>query len=400
MRAEETFMANVYAKRPLLIVRGKGAYVYDDAGREYNDFTGSYGACVIGHAHPRVVEAISRQAQLLVSCHGSFYSDIRSKFLTKLVEVSPRGLDRAFLGNSGAEAVECAIKLARRFTGRQEIVATMGAFHGKSLGALSATWDKKYRDPFMPLVPGFSHVPFGNLEIGQEAVTEETAAFIVEPIQGEGGVRPAPEGYLAGLRETCHDRGALLIVDEVQTGFGRTGKMFACQHWGVTPDILCFGKGVAGGLPIGVTMASDEIMSSLRVGEHTSTYGGTPIVCAAACATIDVLEEEGLVARAADLGIYLMERLRAVKASHPLIRDVRGLGLMVGVEFRFDVRSIVARLMEERLVVLDAGLNVLRLLPPLVIERSHIERFGSVLDRVLELEEHEKLPRATVGENA
>ena len=384
-------MANVFAKKNLVLIRGKGAVVWDINGKEYVDCTGSYGVALLGHSHPKIVEAVQKQAERLISCHAGFYNDMRTKFLQKLVSITPKGLDKAFLSNSGAEAVECAIKLARKFSGKPEIIAMMGAFHGKTMGALSATWDKKYREPFMPLVPEFKHVPPDNIEKVREAITEKTAAILVEPIRGEGGVRVPPNGFLQGLRELCNEKNVLLIFDEVQTGFGRTGKLFACEHWNVTPDVMCLAKPVAGGLPIGVTVAKESIMSALKVGEHSTTFSGSPLVCAAACAAIDVLLEEKLAERAAELGVYFKAKLDDLQARHRIVKEVRGLGLMLGVEIRFDVLNILLKSMERGVLVLDAGKTVVRFLPPLVIEKSQIDTAISVLDAVLGEEENARL---------
>jgi len=386
---EEKLMANVYAKRPIVIAKGNGALVWDINGKEYIDCTGSYGVCIVGHSHPRVVEAVRRQAETLISCHASFYNDARSELLQKITKIAPKNLNKVFLANSGAEAVECAIKLARKFSGKPEIIAMMGAFHGKTMGALSATWDKKYREPFKPLVPEFKHVPPEDLEKVREAITEKTAAVLVEPIRGEGGIRVPPNGFLPGLREICNETGVLLIFDEVQTGFGRTGKIFACEYWNIVPDILCLAKSVAGGLPLGITIAKENVMSSLKVGEHTTTFSGSPLVCAAACAAINVLVEEKLPERAAMLGRYFKEKLEVLRARHKIVREVRGLGLMLGMELRFDVLNIVLKCMERGVLVLDAGRNILRFLPPLVIEREHIDRVIDILDTVMEEEKNE-----------
>jgi acetylornithine/LysW-gamma-L-lysine aminotransferase len=383
---EKQFMANVYAKRPAVITRGKGALVWDINGKEYIDCAGSYGVCIVGHCHPKVVEAVKKQAEKLISCHSSLYNDARSEFLQKIIKITPKGLNRVFLANSGAEAVESAIKLARKFSGKPEIIAMMGAFHGKTMGALSATWDKKYREPFLPLVPEFKHVPSDNLERVREAVTEKTAAIISEPIRGESGIRVPSDDFLPGLREICDEKGVLLILDEVQTGFGRTGKIFACEHWNVVPDILCVAKSVAGGLPLGVTIAKEDVMSSLKLGEHTTTFGGNPLVCSAACAAIDVLIEEKLAERAATLGAYFKEKLVDLQVKHKVVREVRGLGLMLGMELRFDVLNIILQAMDKDVLILDAGRNVLRFLPPLVIEKEQIDKVVAILDTILEEE--------------
>ena len=291
---ENRLMANVFAKRPLVITRGKGALVWDINGKEYVDCMGSYGVALLGHSHPKIVEAVCEQAETLISCHASLYNNKRTEFLQKLVSITPKGLNKAFLSNSGAESVECAIKLARKYTGKPEIIAVMGGYHGKTMGALSATWDKKYREPFQPLVPEFKHVPPDNLEKLTEAITDKTAAVLLEPIRGEGGVRVPPDEFLPGVRKLCDETGVLLILDEVQTSFGRTGKLFGCEHWGVTPDVMCLAKPFAGGLPIGITVAKEHVMSAFKVGEHSSTFSGSPIVCAAACAAIDVLVKDKL----------------------------------------------------------------------------------------------------------
>lgn len=400
IETEDKFMANVYAKRPVVIVKGKGALVWDVKGNEYIDCSGSYGTCIVGHCHPKIVEAIKKQADTLISCHGFLYNNVRAELLQNIVQIAPKGLNKVFLSNSGAEAVECAIKLARKFTGKPEIIAMMGAFHGKTMGALSATWDKKYRDPFKPLVPEFKHVPPDNLEKVEEAITEKTAAVLVEPIRGEGGVRVTPEGFLKGLRDICDEKKVLLVFDEVQTGFGRTGKVFACEHWKVTPDVLCLAKSVAGGLPMGIIIAKEEVMASLKVGEHTSTFGGNPLVCAAACAAIEVLIEERLPERAAGLGEYFKGQLENLRAQHGIIREVRGLGLMLGVELRFDVLNVLVNAIKNGVIILDAGKNVLRFLPPLVIEKTQIDKVISVLDMVLEEEEHERVRSSTFNQNA
>ncbi|TET27733.1 MAG: aspartate aminotransferase family protein [Candidatus Bathyarchaeum sp.] len=379
-------MANTFAKRGLVITRGKGALVWDINGKEYIDCTGSYGVAVVGHCHPRVVEAVQRQVETLIACHASFYNDARSELLEKLIGIAPKGLDRVFLSNSGAESVECAIKLARKYSGKHEMIAMVGAFHGKTMGALSATWKKKYRAPFMPLVPGFKHVPPNNLEKVKEAITDKTAAVLVEPIRGESGVRVNSDDFLPGLREICDEKDVLLIFDEVQTGFGRTGKVFACEHWNVVPDIMCLAKSVAGGLPMGATFAREDVMAAFKRGEHSSTFSGNPLVCAAASAAIDVLIEEKLPERAATNGNYFKGKLEALAEKHRIVREVRGLGLMLGVEMRFDVYNILLDCMEQGVLVLDAGRNVVRFLPPLVIEKEQIDKVVKALDAAMEKE--------------
>jgi acetylornithine/LysW-gamma-L-lysine aminotransferase len=384
---ENRLMANVFAKRPVVITRGKGASVWDITGKEYVDCMGSYGVALLGHSHPKIVEAVCKQAETLISCHASLYNNKRTEFLQKLMHITPKGLNKAFLSNSGAESVECAIKLARKYTGKPEIIAVMGGYHGKTMGALSATWDKKYREPFQPLVPEFMHVPPDNLEKLTKAITDKTAAVLLEPIRGEGGVRVPPDDFLPGVRELCDEKGVLLILDEVQTSFGRTGKLFGCEHWGVTPDVMCLAKPFAGGLPVGITVAKEPIMSAFKVGEHSSTFSGSPMVCAAACAAVDVLVKEELAGRAAHLGGYFKDKLEVLQAKHKIVKEVRGLGLMLAMELRRDVRNIILKTMDKGVLILDAGRNVLRFLPPLVIKKEQIDKTISVLDEVIGEEE-------------
>jgi len=384
---ENRLMANVFAKRPVVITRGQGTLVWDVNGKEYVDCTGSYGVALLGHSHPKIVEAVCKQAENLISCHASLYNNKRTEFLQKLMSITPTGLNKAFLSNSGAESVECAIKLARKFTGKPEIIAVMGGYHGKTMGALSATWDKKYREPFQPLVPEFKHVPPDNLEKLAEAVTDKTAAVLLEPIRGEGGVRVPPLDFLPGVRELCDEKGVLLILDEVQTSFGRTGKLFGCEHWGVTPDVMCLAKPFAGGLPIGITVAKEDVMSSFKVGEHSTTFSGSPLVCAAGCAAIEVLVKDKLAERAATLGAYFKGKLETLQAKYNIVKEVRGLGLMLGMELRYDVRNIILKTMDRGVLILEAGRNVLRFLPPLVIEKEQIDKAIGVLDAVIGEEE-------------
>ncbi len=387
---ENRYLANVFSKKPLVLTKGKGALVWDINGKEYVDCSTSYGVALLGHCHPKIVAAVQAQAEILITCHSCYYNDKRAEFIQKLVQITPKGLDKAFLSNSGAESVECAIKLARKYTGKPEIIALMGAFHGKTMGALSATWDKKYREPFMPLVPEFKHVPPDNADKIREAITEKTAAVLMEPIRGEGGVRIPPEGFLQAVREICNEKNVLLLFDEVQTSFGRTGKFFGCQNWDVTPDIICLAKPFAGGLPIGITIAKENIMSSLKIGEHSTTFSGSPLVCAAGCAAIDALVEEKLVDRAAEMGKYFKAGLEGLLAKHKIVKEVRGLGLMLGMELRFDVHNIILKAAAKGVLVLDAGRTVVRLLPSLVIEKQQIDKAILVLDEVLGEEENER----------
>jgi LysW-gamma-L-lysine/LysW-L-ornithine aminotransferase len=396
MDIETRYLANVFSKKPIVLTRGKGALVWDINGKEYVDCSTSYGVALLGHCHPKVVAAIQTQAEQLITCHGAYYNDKRAEFIQKLVAITPKGLDKAFLSNSGAESVECAIKLARKFTGKPEIIALMGAFHGKTMGALSATWDKKYREPFMPLIPEVKHVAPDNADKIREAITEKTAAIIMEPIRGEGGVRVPPDGYLQEVREICNNRHVLLIFDEVQTSFGRTGKLFGCENWGVTPDIMCLAKPFAGGLPIGITVAKENIMSAFKVGEHSTTFSGSPLVCAAGSAAIDSLVEDKLAEHAEKMGKYFKAGLLNLQEKHRIVKEVRGLGLMLGMELRYDVLNVILKAVNRGVLVLDAGRTVVRLLPPLVIIKQQIDRALTVLDEVLEEEENERANSSTI----
>ena len=386
-RIEDERLAATYWKRPLTITGGKEAVLIDSDGKEYIDCTGNYGVAVVGHCHPKVVEAISTQSEKLISCHGTFYNPVRSEFLDKMASITPNGLDTVFLSNSGAESIEVALKLARKSTGKKEIIAMMGGFHGKTMGALSATWNRKYRTPFEPLVPKIRHVPYGRIERVRDAVNEDTAAIIFEPIQGESGINIPSEDFVPSLRELCDEREVLLIADEIQTGLGRTGKLFACEHYGVVPDIMCLAKALAGGLPMGATISSKETMSSLGVGEHSSTFGGNPVSCAAASAVIDVLTQENLPEKAARLGTSLLKALKNMENDYRIVRESRGLGLMIGVELRFDILNIILGAIEKGVLFLDAGRNVVRLLPPLVISEEQVSTVASVLDGLLGEEE-------------
>lgn len=377
---ENSHTSGVYGKREVAIVRGEGAVVWDENGRSYLDCVAGISVANVGHAHPTVVAAIARQAQTLITCPEMFYNDQRARLLEKLTAVLPGDLDRLFLCNSGTEAVESAIKFARLATGKSGIVATMRGFHGRTLGALSATHNPKYRDPFAPLLPGFTHVPYGNLGKLAAAMDDETAAVLLEPVQGEGGVRPGDFGYLQAVRALCDERGVLLILDEVQTGFGRTGQWFACQHANVVPDLLTLGKAIAGGVPMGAVGIGARV-TGLKPGLHGSTFGGNPLACAAALATLEVYEAEQLVARSARLGVYLQERLAEINS--PLIREVRGLGLMVGIELRIRASQVVEKLMERGILTLTAGATVLRLLPPLVITEAQLDEVVEAIAAVL-----------------
>jgi acetylornithine/LysW-gamma-L-lysine aminotransferase len=397
METENRYLANVFSKKPVVLTHGKGALLWDINGKQYLDCASSYGVAALGHCHPKVVEAVKAQLDELITCHSCYYNDKRAQFIEKLVKITPKGLDKAFLSNSGAESIECALKLARKATGKTEIIAVMGAYHGKTMGALSATWDKKYREPFQPLIPDIKHVPPDNSAKIGEAITDKTAAVLLEPIRGEGGIRVPPDGYLQEVREICNRRGVLLILDEVQSSFGRTGKLFGCENWDVTPDIMCLAKPFAGGLPIGITVAKENLMSTFKIGEHSTTFSGGPVVCAAGCAAIDALLEEKLAEKAAANGKYFKSQLEGLAAKHRIVKEVRGLGLMLGMELRYDVYGVIKKALDRGVLVIDAGKTVVRILPPLIINKIQIDRAITVLDAALEEEENERASSSSVS---
>ncbi len=371
--------------------RAEGPYVWDTTGKRYLDFLGLYGAMNLGHRHPKVVEAVKRQLDRMPMSVRVLVSEPTARLAQRLAEITPEGLEMVFFGNSGAEAVEAAIKLARAYTGRPGILTTEGGFHGKTMGALSLTPRPQYQDPARPLLPGVKVVPYGDLEALEAAIDEETAAVIVEPIQGEGGIRVPPEGYLRGVREITRRRGVLMIADEVQTGLGRTGRLFGVDWEGVAPDLMTLAKALGGGvMPIGACVGRREVFEVFRTNPlfHSSTFGGNPLAAAAALAAIEVTLEEDLPRRALELGGYLMEGLEALRARFPhLLAEVRGRGLMVGVEFvDADIGGLFVAELAERGVLTAFGLNnpkVVRLEPPLIIEKAHVEEalaaFGEAL---------------------
>ncbi len=384
---EQKHGSSSFQKFPLTVARGSGATVWDEEGREYLDFMAGYGVAIVGHSNPSVVRAISAQAAQLITCHGSFYNRARSEFIETLVSVSPKGLDRVVLTNSGTESVEAAIKLARRRSGRQKIISMKGGFHGKTFGALSATWNPKYREPFSPLVPGFEFVEFGDAQALEAVIGPDVAAVIAEPVQGESGVVVPPEDYLKAVREACDRAGSLLILDEIQTGLGRTGKMWASEHWGVVPDIMTVSKGLGGGVPIGAVVALGDVVSSLQKGEHTSTFAGNPLACAAGTATLEFIRDNGLPEAAERGGTVLAAGLKAITESHRLVRETRGLGMMRALQLRVEIPRVLERAISEGLILAYSGRDTLRLLPPLVASEEQLRRGLSVIEKVVAEEE-------------
>lgn len=377
---ENSRLANVYEKMPVAIVRGRGAHVWDSENREYLDFMGGYGVALIGHSHPELVRALSEQAEKIITCHGSLFNDARANFLHELFKILPSRMGRVFIGNSGAEAVECALKLAQKFTGKRKIIAMKGSFHGKTRGALSVTWGKKYREAFESVLAEVSFASYGDAVSVSKVVDSDVGAVIVEPVQGEAGVRIPPPDFLRELREICDTRGMLLIADEIQCGLGRTGSMWACDHFRISPDIMCIAKGIAGGLPMGVTAAREDIMVRFGKGEHTSTFGGNSLSCAAASATLRIITREQLPERAREIGDRLVSGLRRLAERHSTIREARGIGLMQALEFRFPIKELLGKLLDNGMLSLYSGLNTLRFLPPLVLTEGDVDLALSKMD--------------------
>lgn len=378
---EQATSSGVYTKKGAPLVRGEGARLYDAEGNEFIDCVAGIGTGNVGHCHPTVVAAIQAQAAQLLICPEIFHHEARATLQRRLVELGAEaGIQRVFLCNSGAEANEAALKFARVVSGRPGVIAAMRGFHGRSMGALSATWEKKYRGPFEPLVPGFSHVPYGKLDKLDAAVTDETGAVLLEVVQGEGGVRPGSREYLQGAQDLCRERGAFLILDEVQSGIGRTGRTFAYQHYDLKPDLVCLAKSLAAGVPMGAVLIGERL-GQIPGRVHGSTFGGNPLAAVAANAVLDVLEQEQLCERAERLGAALQDKLRALDSPH--VREVRGLGLMIGVELKQKVGPLVSALKDRGVLALGAGATVLRLLPPLVISEADLDTVVAAIGAAL-----------------
>lgn len=380
------FLMGTYARQPISIVRGRGTKVYDLEGREYTDFVGGIAVNILGHGHPDLVSAIQRQATQLIHTSNLYYTEPQVKLAEALVDHS--FADKVFFCNSGAEANEAAIKLARRFSsakygaGRHEIVTMRNSFHGRTMATLSATGQEKVQKGFEPLVPGFSYVGFNHFAELEQAVGDRTAAVMLEPIQGEGGVHVADREYLRAVRELCTRRDVLLIFDEVQTGMGRTGTLFAYEQLGVEPDIMTLAKGLGGGVPIGACLAKDSVAQAFGPGSHASTFGGNPLACAASLAVLRVLLEGRLLDQAKQMGEYLAKGLTDCKECHHVVRDVRGLGLLQGMELDMDARVVVGDCLRRGILINATGEHVLRFVPPLIITQREIDRLLDVLSQV------------------
>jgi acetylornithine/LysW-gamma-L-lysine aminotransferase len=384
---EDRYVGALYQRFPVNIAKGKGTRVWDTAGKEYIDCMGGYGVALVGHCNDRVVNAIKRQAEILITAHMSTYNDTRLRFMEKIASVAPPSLNKIFFANSGAESVEAALKFARKYSGRHGVIAMNGGYHGKTFGALSVTHSEKYRKSFMPLLDGVKFVPYSDPSLLEEVIDDTIGCVILEPIQGETGIIVPPDDLLPKIREICNRRNLVLIFDEIQSGLGRTGKMWAGQNWNTTPDIMCLAKGIAGGIPMGLVLAKQEIMDTMKLGEHSSTFGGSPIACAAGTATMEALIDDKLIDNAAKMGVHFKEGLNRLQEKHKIIRQVRGIGMMLGVELRFDVKDILFDGIRRGVLILYSGRNILRLLPPLVMDETTVSRAVDIIDIILTNEE-------------
>jgi acetylornithine/N-succinyldiaminopimelate aminotransferase len=384
------YLMNTYNRFPVVLRKGRGMKVWGADGKEYLDFAGGVAVNSLGHCHPKVVIAIQKQAQRLIHVSNYYHIEPQIKLGKLLVENS--FADKVFFCNSGAEAIEAAIKLVRRYFHEQpghtrfEIIATINSFHGRTLAALSATGQDKFKEGFRPLVPGFRHVEFNDIDAIEAAVTKDTCAVMLEPIQGEGGIKMPDPDYLKDVRALCDRHGILLILDEIQTGMGRTGKLFAYEHFGMTPDIMAIAKGLGGGVPIGAMLATEKVASAFQPATHGSTFGGNPLVCAAAVAAFEVLIEDGFILdQCRRMGKYLKKRLEELKKEFPsIIADIRGMGLLIGMELVRNCAPVVKACMENGVLVNCTAGNVLRFMPPLIVTEKEIDHLIDVLDQVFD----------------
>lgn len=377
---EEELDAGTYTKRNVEIVNGQGGCLWDAEGKVYIDMGASYGVCNVGHRNPEVLEAIRRQSENILYIASTYPNPVRRELMEKIISISPDGMARSFICNSGTESIEAAIKFSVYKTGRKKLIAAMRAFHGRTLGSLSLTWNPKYREDFQDILLPVNFVKYNDSESLKEAVDKDTAAVILEPIQGEGGVNiPSPE-YFKAARDICTDNGTILVDDEIQTGMGRTGKMFCIEHYNVVPDIMCIGKSLGGGFPIAAAVLHENL-GEMKKGIHGSTFGGNPLACAAAHAAIDYTLKKDLPGRAKELGNYYLDKLRSLTS--PNIREVRGLGLMLAVELKSKNAPYLNKLLEKGIAPLPGGTTYIRFLPPLVIEREDIDKAVSALEESL-----------------
>ncbi len=383
VEGEDSYLLNVYQRFPITVEKGDGATIWDAGGKKYIDCMGGYGVGLIGYSNKKVIAAIEEQLKKIMVCHMSVYNNCRLRFLRKLTDIAPPDVTKIFFSNSGAESVEAALKFARKYSQKPGIISMYGGYHGKTFGALSVTHNAKYRKSFVPLLNDIKFIPYGNVGSLFDAIDDKTGTVILEPIQGETGVILPPDGFLNSVRKVCDEKNIVLIFDEIQTGLGRTGKMWAGEHWETVPDIMCLAKGIAAGIPMGVTFLKPKVAEAMRVGEHSSTFAGNPIACAAGNAVLDVISEGNLVKRVADIGNHFKCGLLELKERHPIIREIRGLGMMLAMEMRFDVRDILLDGIKNGLLMLYSGRNIIRLLPPLIMDKDMVDQALSVMDSLL-----------------
>jgi len=387
MNTADKVIAKTYKRFPIVITKGKGCSLWDTEGKKYIDFVSGIAVCNLGHAHPKVSEALSKQADILLHVSNLYYTEPQIELACRLTENS--FADRVFFCNSGAEANEAAIKLARKYfkdkgeKERYRIVTMEKSFHGRTMATLSATGQDKIRKGFEPILEGFDHIPFNDMDALQKSIGPSTCAVLLEPIQGEGGVRCPDPDYLKAVRRLCDETGVLLIFDEIQTGMGRTGKFFAYEHFGIEPDIMTLAKALANGLPIGAMLAREEVAEAFGPGTHASTFGGTPIITAASVQVVKVLLEENLIHHCAKMGAYFKKRLSELKAKHESIVDVRGMGLLLGMKLEMEGDTIVKSCMEKGFLINCIQGNILRFIPPLIVEKEEIDALIGCLDEVL-----------------
>ncbi len=378
---EQKYEMKLYPKRGVALGHGQAEFAWDAQGKKYIDCTTGVGVAILGHAHPAIVSAISNQAQKLITCYQPFSNGQRAALEQKLVNLFG-GSARVMLSNSGTEAIEAAVKLAMRHTKRKGFAAAMNAFHGRSTGALSLTFKKSFRAPFEPLLAQVSRVRFNDIESIKSSVTSETAALFLEPVQGESGVRPATQEFMKAARDICTDKGALLVLDEIQSGCGRTGKFFAYEHFGIQPDIACLAKGLGGGVPIGATIATQETATFAPL-EHGSTFGGNPLSAAAANAVLETIEKDKLLSKVQEHGKYMMGKLRSSLSTKSQFRELRGMGLMIAAELKVPSKGPLSSLAQKGVLALPAGEQVIRLLPPFIISKSSIDEVAQAISEVV-----------------
>ncbi len=387
MALSEKFLMNTYRRLPVALVKGKGSYSWDADGRRYLDFFSGLAVNNLGHGHPRVLQALSRQAQRLIHVSNLFHSEPQTRLAAMLVKHSFG--DKVFFCNSGAEANEGAVKLARKYAkkhfgpGRFEVVTMTNSFHGRTLAMITATGQTKYQKGFEPLMPGFRYAEFGNLQSLKDALSEATCAVLVEPVQGEGGIRIPPQDYFKAVRSLCDERKVLLIMDEVQTGIGRTGRLFAHEHFGTQPDVMTLAKALASGLPIGAIVAKDFVAEAFEPGDHAATFGGNPLVTAVGQATLDTILKQGLTKAAALMGRYFLKGLESLRGGCRSILEVRGIGLMLAVDLDREARPVVLDALQKGLLVNAVGEKTLRILPPLNVRKKEIDASLKILKEVL-----------------